>query len=89
VTHTPPATLADALEELADRMEAHPTSISFVTLSGLMSRVLDGPGASPWRKTSQPDLSREIIATIAPKGFLGPVPSPEQVRAAAAAHRTT
>lgn len=87
--YTPPANLADALDELADRMEAHPTSISFVTLAGLISRVLDGPGASAWRKTSHPDLSQQIVAAIAPKGLLGPIPDVAQIRGIADLHRTT
>jgi hypothetical protein len=86
-SHTPPATLADALDELADQMEQHPTRISFVTLSGLISRVLDGPGASAWRPTSCPALSKQIVAAIAPNGYLSTIPTVEQVRVAAVEHR--
>lgn len=85
--HQPPATLADALEALADQMQAHGTAVNHFALANLMSRVLDGPGSSASRATAHPELMAAMTQAVVPNGFLSPVPDAEYLCRAAAAYR--
>ena len=83
VVHTPPATLADALINLANLMDEHPGPLGYVALASLMSRAVDGPTASAWKPITQPDLGTAMSRAVLPNGYLSPVPTSEQVRSAA------
>src|SRR5690606_22106075 len=80
--------LADALDALADRMEAHAGPLNVVGFASLTPQLIDGPGASPWRRSDHPDLMKRMTQVLMPKGLISPVPDAAAVRAAAAAHRT-
>lgn len=82
--HTPPASLADALTALADRMERSDAPISHVALANMMATVLDGPAGNARQATKHPELARKMQDALAPKGFLSPVPTVDQVRRMAA-----
>ncbi|MFD8469013.1 hypothetical protein ACFV10_28395 [Streptomyces cyaneofuscatus] len=82
--HTPPAILADALTALADRMERFDGPISHVALANMMATMLDGPAGNAWQATKHPELAKEMQDALAPKGFLSPVPTVDQVRHMAA-----
>ncbi|MFC8339312.1 MULTISPECIES: hypothetical protein [Streptomyces] len=82
--HTPPASLTDALNALADRMERFDGTISHVALANMMATVLDGPAGNAWQATKHPELARKMQDALAPEGFLSPVPTVDQVRHMAA-----
>ncbi|MGW6570067.1 hypothetical protein [Streptomyces sp. NPDC054975] len=79
--------LADALNDLADRMDAHAGPLSHVGLANLLARVIDGPQATGSTRITQPELMKEATKAVVTHGFLSPVPDARQVRAAAAAAR--
>ena len=87
--HTPPASLADAFNALADRMERFEASIGHVALANMMATVLDGPAGNAWQATKHPELAREMQDALVPEGFLSPVPTVDQVRRMAATSRSS
>ncbi|MFD7855247.1 hypothetical protein ACFV6B_13305 [Streptomyces microflavus] len=86
--HTPPASLADALTALADRMERFDGPIGHVAFANMMATVLDGPAGNAWRATEHPELAKEMQDALASEGFLSPVPTVDQVRHMAATSRS-
>ncbi|MFF4338060.1 hypothetical protein [[Kitasatospora] papulosa] len=84
---TPKTNLADALDALGDLMGAPTGSLNHFGLARLMSQVIDGPGASPRKATTNPELQWEMVQVVAPMGFISQVPTLHQVRESARAHR--
>jgi hypothetical protein len=86
--HTTPASLPDALDALADRMERHNRPFGHMALANMMSAVVDGPGHTAWQASGHPELVQAVTKAVVPNGFLSPIPTVQQVRQAAAAART-
>ncbi|MFC7983815.1 hypothetical protein [Streptomyces sp. NPDC057336] len=83
--HTPPSNLGEALDSLANLMDAHPGPIGYVALAALMSRAVDGPAASAWKPVTRPDLGTAMTQAILPNGYLSSIPTADEVRRAARA----